>query len=114
MFVPYRRQRSEELAENGPVERHVGWSEQQSDGEYDESCGACLYSDDFSSSWALVDEVADEEGADGIDPSTRNGRLKLNLIAKFSEYEHGLIQEPVQADVNAARASNVKFCKPIP
>ncbi|TYC99910.1 recombinase family protein [Arthrobacter echini] len=52
--------------------------------------------------------------SDGIDPSTREGRLMLNLMATFAEYERELIQERVQAGVNAARARGVKFGRPTP
>lgn len=50
--------------------------------------------------------------SDGIDPSTREGRLMLNLMATFAEYERELIQERVQAGVAAARARGVKFGRP--
>lgn len=49
---------------------------------------------------------------DGINPSTREGRLMLNLMATFAEYERELIQERVQAGVNAARARGVQFGRP--
>lgn len=52
--------------------------------------------------------------SDGIDPSTREGRLMLNLMATFAEYERELIQERVQAGVDAARARGVKFGRPAP
>lgn len=52
--------------------------------------------------------------SDGIDPSTREGRLMLSLMATFAEYERELIQERVQAGVNAARARGVKFGRPSP
>lgn len=50
--------------------------------------------------------------SDGIDPSTREGRLMLNLMATFAEYERELIQERVQAGVDTARARGVKFGRP--
>jgi DNA invertase Pin-like site-specific DNA recombinase len=50
--------------------------------------------------------------SDGIDPSTREGRLMLNLMATFAEYERELIQERVQAGVDAARARGVRFGRP--
>ncbi|MGM0928817.1 MAG: recombinase family protein [Actinomycetota bacterium] len=52
--------------------------------------------------------------SDGIDPSTREGRLMLSLMATFAEYERELIQERVQAGVDAARARGVKFGRPAP
>lgn len=52
--------------------------------------------------------------SDGIDPSTREGRLMLNLMATFAEYERELIQERVQAGVNSARDRGVKFGRPAP
>jgi DNA invertase Pin-like site-specific DNA recombinase len=50
--------------------------------------------------------------SDGIDPSTREGCLMLNLMATFAEYERELIQERVQAGVDAAKARGVKFGRP--
>lgn len=52
--------------------------------------------------------------SDGIDPSTREGRLMLSLVATFAEYERELIQERVQAGVDAARDRGVKFGRPAP
>lgn len=49
---------------------------------------------------------------DGIDPSNREGRLMLNQMATFAEYERELIQERVQAGVDAARARGVQFGRP--
>ncbi|MFB2573027.1 recombinase family protein [Micrococcus sp. IITD107] len=64
---------------------------------------------------ALVERgVAVRSLADGIDPSTREGRLMLNLMATFAEYERELIQERVQAGVDAARARGVKIGRPAP
>ncbi|MEN2745998.1 recombinase family protein [Sinomonas halotolerans] len=34
--------------------------------------------------------------SDGINPSTREGRLMLNLMATFTEYKRELIQERVR------------------
>lgn len=51
---------------------------------------------------------------DGIDPSNREGRLMLNLMATFAEYERELIQERVQAGVDSARARGVRFGRPAP
>lgn len=50
--------------------------------------------------------------SDGIDPSTREGRLMLSLMATFAEYERELIQERVLAGVDAARARGVRFGRP--
>lgn len=58
--------------------------------------------------------VAVRSVADGIDPSTREGRLMLNLMATFAEYERELIQERVQAGVDAAKARGVRFGRPAP
>ncbi|MGJ5723112.1 recombinase family protein [Brevibacterium sp. H602] len=52
--------------------------------------------------------------SDGIDPSTREGRLMLNLMATFAEYERELIQERVQSGVDAARRRGVRFGRPAP
>jgi DNA invertase Pin-like site-specific DNA recombinase len=52
--------------------------------------------------------------SDGIDPSTREGRLMLNLMATFAEYERELIQERIQAGVDAAKARGVTFGRPAP
>lgn len=59
-------------------------------------------------------DVAVRSLTDGIDPSTREGRLMLNLMATFAEYERELIQERVQAGVDSARARGVKFGRPAP
>lgn len=52
--------------------------------------------------------------SDGIDPSTTNGRMQLNLMATFAEYERELIQERVQAGVDAAKLRGVRFGRPAP
>ncbi|WP_193117363.1 recombinase family protein [Brachybacterium tyrofermentans] len=51
---------------------------------------------------------------DGINPSTREGRLMLTLMATFAEYERDLIQERVQVGVDAAKARGVRFGRPAP
>lgn len=56
--------------------------------------------------------VAVRSLSDGIDPSTREGKLMLSLMATFAEYERELIQERVQAGVKAAKARGVKFGRP--
>lgn len=58
--------------------------------------------------------VAVRSLTDGIDPATREGRLMLNLMATFAEYERELIQERVQAGVDSARARGVRFGRPAP
>lgn len=58
--------------------------------------------------------VAVRSITDGIDPSTREGRLLLNLMATFAEYERELIQERVQGGVDSAKARGVKFGRPAP
>jgi len=50
--------------------------------------------------------------SDRLDPSTREGRLMLHLMATFAEYERELIQERVQAGVDSARARGVRFGRP--
>lgn len=40
---------------------------------------------------------------DGVDTSTSNGRLFLNVMASFAEYERELIQERTNAGLQAAR-----------
>lgn len=49
-----------------------------------------------------------------IDPSTREGRLMINLMATFAEYERELIQERVQSGVDAARQHGGRFGRPAP
>lgn len=56
--------------------------------------------------------VAVRSISDGIDPSTREGRMQLNLMATFAEYERELIQERVQAGVDSARSRGVRFGRP--
>lgn len=68
---------------------------------------------------ATIDDLVERKVAvmstsDGIDPSTREGRLMLNLMATLAEYERGLSREGLQAGVNAARARGVKFGRPSP
>lgn len=41
---------------------------------------------------------------DGVDTSTANGRLFLNIMASLAEYERELIQERTHAGLGAARA----------
>ena len=58
--------------------------------------------------------VAVRSLSDGIDPSTREGRLMLNLMATFAEYERELIHERVQAGIDAAKARGVRIGRPAP
>lgn len=62
----------------------------------------------------LKREVTVRSISDRIDPSTREGRMQLNLMATFAEYERELIQERVQAGVDAAKARGVRFGRPAP
>lgn len=41
---------------------------------------------------------------DGVDTSTMNGRLFLNIMASLSEYERELIRERTNAGLQSARA----------
>lgn len=41
---------------------------------------------------------------DGVDTSTTNGRLFLNLMASLAEYERELIRERTNAGLQSARA----------
>ncbi|WP_210602867.1 recombinase family protein [Brevibacterium oceani] len=69
--------------------------------------------DVISTVTALTEQgVALRSLTDGINPSTCEGRLMLNLMATFAEYERELIQERVQVGVNAARARGVRFGRP--
>lgn len=52
--------------------------------------------------------------SNGIDPSTREGRLMLNHMATFAEYERELTQERVHAGVDVAGARGVKFGRSAP
>lgn len=50
--------------------------------------------------------------ADGIDPTTANGRLMLNMLATLAEYERELIVERVNAGIAAARENGARFGRP--
>jgi DNA invertase Pin-like site-specific DNA recombinase len=52
--------------------------------------------------------------ADGVNPSTKEGRLQLGLFATLAEYERELINERVRAGVHAAQPRGVKFGKQPP
>jgi DNA invertase Pin-like site-specific DNA recombinase len=45
----------------------------------------------------------------GIDTTSPTGRLLLQLMGAFAEFERGLIRERVKAGVDRARAKGVKF-----
>jgi DNA invertase Pin-like site-specific DNA recombinase len=51
--------------------------------------------------------------SDGIDPSTKNGRMMLGMLATLAEYERELIVERVKAGLAAARASGTRFGRPV-
>ena len=51
--------------------------------------------------------------SDGIDPSTKNGRIMLGMLATLAEYERELIVERVNAGIAVARASGTRFGRPI-
>lgn len=50
--------------------------------------------------------------SDGIDPSTKTGRMMLGMLATLAEYERELIIERVNAGIAAARASGTRFGRP--
>ena len=50
--------------------------------------------------------------SDGIDPSTRTGRMMLGMLATLAEYERELITERVNAGIASARASGTRFGRP--
>lgn len=56
--------------------------------------------------------VAVKPLSDGIGPSTREGRLLLNLMATFAEYERELIRERVHASIDAAKECKVRIGRP--
>ena len=49
---------------------------------------------------------------DNVDLSTPAGRLMMRLLDAMAEFERGLIQERVVADIAAARKRGVKFGRP--
>ena len=51
--------------------------------------------------------------SDGIDPSTKNGRMMLGMLATLAEYERELIVERVNAGIAAARAAGTRFGRPV-
>ena len=51
--------------------------------------------------------------SDGIDPSTKNGRMLLGMLATLAEYERELIVERVNAGIAAVRASGTRFGRPV-
>jgi DNA invertase Pin-like site-specific DNA recombinase len=50
--------------------------------------------------------------SDGIDSSTTNGQILLNLLSSLAEYEHELISERVTAGIAVARSSGVSLGRP--
>lgn len=50
--------------------------------------------------------------SDGIDPTTMQGRLMLNMLATLAEYERELSVERVNAGIAASRASGTVFGRP--
>ena len=48
----------------------------------------------------------------GIDTTSPTGRLLLQVMGAFAEFERGLIQERVKAGVARAKARGVKFGRP--
>lgn len=50
--------------------------------------------------------------SDGIDPSTRTGRMMLGMLGTLAEYERELITERVNAGIAAARATGTRFGRP--
>ena len=50
---------------------------------------------------------------DGMDPDTASGRLMLNMLATLAGYERELITERVNAGIAAARASGIRFGRPL-
>jgi DNA invertase Pin-like site-specific DNA recombinase len=51
--------------------------------------------------------------SDGIDPSTRTGRMMLGMLATLAEYERELIVERVNAGIAVAQAAGTKFGRPV-
>jgi DNA invertase Pin-like site-specific DNA recombinase len=49
---------------------------------------------------------------DSIDPTTTNGRHRLNLVASLAEYERHLSSERIAAGMTAARQAGTKFGRP--
>lgn len=50
---------------------------------------------------------------DGVDTSTINGRLFLNLMASLAEYERELIRERINAGLQSARIKGRAGGRPI-
>jgi DNA invertase Pin-like site-specific DNA recombinase len=49
---------------------------------------------------------------DNIDLTTSSGRLMLNILASFAEFEASLIRERVRAGIANARAKGIKLGRP--
>lgn len=50
--------------------------------------------------------------SDAVDPSTREGKLLLNLRTMFAAYEREPVQERIQAGLDAARQRGVRIGRP--
>lgn len=50
---------------------------------------------------------------DSFDTSTSNGRLMLNLLCSFAEYERELIRERTKDAISSARKRGVKMGRPV-
>ncbi|RFA07767.1 invertase [Subtercola boreus] len=50
--------------------------------------------------------------SDGIDPSTKTGRMMLGMLATLAEYERELIVERVNAGIAVAQAAGTRFGRP--
>jgi DNA invertase Pin-like site-specific DNA recombinase len=51
--------------------------------------------------------------SDGIDPSTKTGRMMLGMLATLAEYERELIVERVNAGIAVAQAAGTRFGRPV-
>lgn len=50
--------------------------------------------------------------SDDLDPSQREGRLMLELMATLAKYQRGLVRERVQSGVDDARARGIRLGRP--
>ena len=50
---------------------------------------------------------------DGIDPSTKTGRMMLGMLATLAEYERELIIERVNAGIAVSQAAGTRFGRPV-
>lgn len=51
--------------------------------------------------------------SDGIDPSTKTGRMMLGMLATLAEYERELIVERVNAGIAVAKTAGTRFGRPV-